>query len=157
MTIRDLMLVGVLAVAFIVGCKGKEPAPEQAAPSATVALAAASAKTGSPLPTPSSAPSSEGADAACDISKPRDCETACLGGKALACGQADALLRQPGTTDNPSLRIKLNQKGCDLGDGKSCSRLGTQYDKGDGVAKNPAKAVENWERACAKVTRNGPA
>ncbi len=46
--------------------------------------------------------------------------------------------------------VSFTTEGCDLGDGKSCSRLGGQYDKGDGVAKSAVKALELEERGCAK-------
>jgi hypothetical protein len=156
MTVKESMFLGVLSVGLIAGCKGKDPAAEKAAPSATIAVAAASVTVAPPSTPSSDSPGSSDNGYGCDLKKAGDCEQACFGGTAKACGFGDALLRKAAPQgDNPAKRIELNAKGCALGDGKSCSRLGNQYDQGDGVAKNPAKAVEAWESACAKDAGNG--
>lgn len=152
MRIRPTGFAWTLAFACVAGCDKKEAPANNASPSSTVASGTTrSADSATPVPAGSA---NDGP--ACDIAKDGECEKACLGGTAKACGFADALLRKAAPQgDNPGKRLELNAKGCALGDGKSCSRLGSQYDTGDGVAKNPAKAVESWELACAKDAANG--
>jgi TPR repeat protein len=41
------------------------------------------------------------------------------------------------------------QAACDKGDGQACYDLGLRYQKGQGVAKNPDRAVALYERSCA--------
>lgn len=154
MRIRPTGFAWTLALACVAGCDKKDQAADGGPPSSTSTVASGTARSaGSATPAPAG---SADDGPACDIAKDGDCEKACLGGTAKACGFADALLRKAAPQgDNPSKRLELNTKGCALGDGKSCSRLGSQYDTGDGIAKNPAKAVENWELACAKDAANG--
>jgi hypothetical protein len=75
-----------------------------------------------------------------------------MGGVGAACTYAASILQGKfdGETDDPPLRLKLNRKGCDLGDLRSCSRLATQYDKGEVVPKDPKKAISLWSDACEK-------
>lgn len=87
-----------------IGCEKKTAASDSAAPASASAAAAKNAPSAS-LPAPAA---SIDTGPPCDIKKAGDCEQACLGGKASACGSADALLRQPGAQDDPAKRAKLN-------------------------------------------------
>jgi len=112
---------------------------------ASVAAAAPPAS-GSPSSTANVSPT-------CDFQAPHNCEQKCLDGDRMSCGPADALLRKG--ADDPQLRLKLNDKGCQLRDMKSCNRLGIQYDKGDGVARDSRKGLEYHMKACDGGNPNG--
>jgi TPR repeat protein len=44
--------------------------------------------------------------------------------------------------------IRWLQKACNRGDAKSCSSLAQRYEKGEGVQKDAAKAVQLFQKAC---------
>lgn len=145
MRIRTTGFAWTLAFACVAGCDKKEPPADGGPPSSTSTVASGTARSASSA-TPVPAASADDGPA-CDIAKDGDCEKACLGGTAKACGFADALLRKAAPQgDNPGKRLELNAKGCALGDGKSCSRLGTQYDTGDGATVLPELLLDEGER-----------
>ena len=105
---------------------------------------------GSTRPAESPSPSGPGTRP-CTPAIEGDCERSCLAGNATDCGFADGILgnKYRGHADDPPKRAMLNRKGCDLGDGRSCSRLGTQYKTGDGVPQDFTKAIMAWESGCS--------
>lgn len=48
-----------------------------------------------------------------------------------------------------------SSKGCDLGNGDACTRLGFTELEGQGTAKNPARALELLKQGCDKASMRG--
>jgi TPR repeat protein len=152
-SVPRLLIIGGICV-LVLSCSkdASKPTPAaSAAPSSAKAVGAPTPTAAAANPTPA-APAASAGEPTCDPDVPRDCEQKCLGGDGPSCGFADALLRKG--ADNPKLRAQLNQKGCDLGNLKSCGRLADQYDKGDGVARDRTKALAMEEQTCERGHAN---
>lgn len=50
---------------------------------------------------------------------------------------------------DPEQAVKLLEKACEIGDPPAAALLGRAYDRGEGVAKDPAKARQWYEKAAA--------
>lgn len=76
---------------------------------------------------------------------------ACAAGLGLACDDLGDLYDQmkAGGAADPAKGAVAYQKGCDLGNGASCGKLGRHYVTGAGVAKDPAKGISLYEKGCA--------
>lgn len=46
------------------------------------------------------------------------------------------------------MAIELFERACENKEGKGCSSLASMYDKGEGVKKNKAKAMQLFQKAC---------
>lgn len=46
------------------------------------------------------------------------------------------------------MAIELFERACENKEGKGCSNLASMYDKGEGVKKNKAKAMQLFQKAC---------
>jgi uncharacterized protein len=91
----------------------------------------------------------QGFDAPQDLRKAAEyLRLACNAGSARACADLGALQRASleGAGDSTS-RVALWQKACDLGN-VGCGELASAYLAGDGVQRDPAKAVDILEKAC---------
>ena len=77
----------------------------------------------------------------------------CDGGDGYACWQLGDLFSNepdpvmPDVTDLPGA-VKAFERGCRLGDAEACSYAADRYQSGQGIPKDPPRALALLERAC---------
>ncbi|MFN3198775.1 MAG: hypothetical protein ACE366_10250 [Bradymonadia bacterium] len=76
---------------------------------------------------------------------------------ATGCLNASAMLvaENQGITPDPARALVLNKKGCALDNGVACTRVGTQYARGMGVATDNDEAIRWYTRGCEAGDQGG--
>ena len=155
-----------LVLSFTACSSPSTPPPAAPAPSAPAATAAAPA----PAPAAAAAPCADAAacardcrggdDAACVRYGDLTPETADLGeviavlaegcqrNAPTACLFGGLVALRSDEPDAPDAAGEFLERGCTLGSAKACGVLGNLAVDGRGVAKDPARAQQLWQRAC---------
>jgi TPR repeat protein len=61
----------------------------------------------------------------------------------------------PAQTETAAQKAVRYQQGCDAGDGNGCTKLGTMFDTGDGVAQDTTQAAVLYQKGCTAGDTEG--